>query len=49
MARLNIELPDDLMLRFRTTVLKRKGSLKSNTSEAVKEALEDYCRKYLSV
>lgn len=45
MSRLNIDLPDKLMLEFRKHVLDEYGSLKGNTAEAVEEALKEYLIK----
>ena len=42
MARLNIELPDELMLAFRRAVLARYGTLRGKTGEAVEESLRWY-------
>jgi len=45
MSRLNIDLPDKLMLEFRKQVLEQYGSLRGGTAEAVEEALRDYLVK----
>ncbi len=45
MSRLNIELPDKVMLEFRKMVLEEHGSLKGELSKEVEQALRDYLIK----
>jgi len=45
MSRLNIEIPDKVMLEFRKLVLDEHGTLRGGMSEAVEEALRDYLIK----
>lgn len=40
MARINVELPDELIIEFRKNVLDRKGSLRGGVSEALTEAIK---------
>lgn len=46
MARLNIELPDKVMLEFRKMVLDEHGSLKGEMAKEIELAMRDYlCKK----
>jgi|GEM_PF-1589327 len=45
MSRLNIEIPDKVMLEFRKMVLEEHGTLKGEMAKAVEAALRDYLTK----
>jgi hypothetical protein len=45
MSKLNVELPDPVMLAFRKLVLDKYGSPKGGTGKAIEEAIRDYLKK----
>jgi len=45
MARLNIDIPDKVMIPFRKRVLAKTGNLRGNVAPAVIEALNMWMRK----
>ncbi len=45
MSKLNIEVPDKVLIEMRKLVIDKHGTLKGNMSIAVEEALRDYLTK----
>jgi hypothetical protein len=45
MSKLNIEVPDKLLIEMRKLIIDKHGTLKGNMANAVEEALRDYLIK----